>query len=48
MDEAFEHAVPSAEEALQRDDFEAAFRHLERPHVLAQHMTGRHTFIPGG
>ena len=30
---------------MQRDDFETAFRHLERAHVLAQRMTGRHTFI---
>jgi Protein of unknown function (DUF3703) len=45
MDEAYEQEVASADEALQRDDFEAAFRHLERAHVLAQRMTGRHTFI---
>jgi hypothetical protein len=30
---------------LQRGDFETAFRHLERAHVLAQRMTARHTFI---
>lgn len=45
MDEAYEREVASADEALQLDDFEAAFRHLERAHVLAQRMTGRHTFI---
>lgn len=45
MDEAYEQEVTSAEAALRRDDFEAAFRHLERAHVLAQRMTGRHTFI---
>ena len=45
MDEAYEQEVASADEALQRDDLEAAFRHLERAHVLAQRVTGRHTFI---
>lgn len=45
MDEAYEREVVRADEALQRDDFEAAFRHLERAHVLAQRNTGRHTFI---
>lgn len=45
MDEAYEQEVASADEALQREDFEAAFGHLERAHVLGQRMTGRHTFI---
>ena len=45
MDDAYEREVASADEALRRDDFEVAFRHLERAHVLAQRMTGRHTFI---
>lgn len=45
MDEAYEQEVASADEALQRQDFEAAFGHLERAHVLAQRMTRRHTFI---
>ena len=45
MDEAYKHEVERADQALRRDDFEAAFRHLERAHVLAQRMTGRHTFI---
>jgi Protein of unknown function (DUF3703) len=45
MDEAYEREVQRADEALKRADFEAAFRHLERAHVLAQRMTGRHTFI---
>jgi Protein of unknown function (DUF3703) len=45
VDEAYEQEVQRAEQALQRDDFESAFRHLERAHVLAQRMTGRHTFI---
>jgi Protein of unknown function (DUF3703) len=45
MDQAYEQEVQRADEAMQRDDFEAAFRHLERAHVLAQRVTGRHTFI---
>ena len=48
MDEAYEQyrqEVERADQALQRGDFETAFRHLERAHVLAQRMTGRHTFI---
>jgi hypothetical protein len=45
MDEAFEREVQEADEALKRGDFETAFRHLERAHVLAQRSTGRHTFI---
>jgi len=45
VDEAYEQEVERADQALQRDDFETAFRHLERAHVLAQRMTARHTFI---
>lgn len=45
MDEAFEREVQAADEALKRGDFDTVFRHLERAHVLAQRMTGRHTFI---
>lgn len=45
MDPAYEKEVQQADEALRREDFETAFRHLERAHVLAQRMTGRHTFI---
>ena len=45
MDEAYEQEVAAADQALQRADFETAFRHLERAHVLAQRMTGRHMFI---
>lgn len=45
MDEAYEQEVERADEALRRDDFEAAFAHLERAHVLAQRITGRHTYI---
>ena len=45
VDEAYKQEVERADQALQRGDFETAFRHLERAHVLAQRMTGRHTFI---
>jgi hypothetical protein len=45
VNEAYEQEVERADQALQRADFETAFRHLERAHVLAQHRTGRHTFI---
>lgn len=45
MDEAYELEVEQAEAALRREDFETVFRHLERAHVLAQRMTGRHTYI---
>lgn len=45
MDEAYEREVQHADEALKRADFETAFRHLERAHVLAQRMTVRHARI---
>ncbi|MFT3957144.1 MAG: DUF3703 domain-containing protein [Piscinibacter sp.] len=45
MDEAYEREVAQASQALRRKDFETAFSHLERAHVLAQRQTGRHTFI---
>ena len=45
MDKAYQHEVTMAREALQQNDFETAFGHLERAHVLAQRMTGRHTYI---
>lgn len=45
VDEAYEQEVERADQALRREDFETAFRHLERAHALAQRMTGRHTFI---
>jgi Protein of unknown function (DUF3703) len=45
MDQAYKQEVEQADQALQRGDFDTAFRHLERAHVLAQRMTGRHTFI---
>lgn len=45
MDEAYEREVRQADAALRREDFETAFRHLERAHVLAQRATVRHTVI---
>lgn len=45
MDEAYEQEMQQADEALRGGDFETAFRHLERAHVLAQRSTGRHTFV---
>jgi hypothetical protein len=45
VDEAYEQEVQGADEALKRGDFEGAFRHLERAHVLSQRMTGRHTLV---
>ena len=47
MDEAYEQELERADQALRRNDFETAFGHLERAHVLAQRMTGRHTFVHG-
>jgi len=45
VDEAYQQEVSQADQALQCGDFETAFRHLERAHVLAQRITGRHTYI---
>lgn len=45
MDEAYEQEVERADQALRRDDFDAAFRHLERAHVLGQRMAARHTAV---
>lgn len=45
MDETYQREMEQADQALRRDDFEVAFRHLERAHVLAQRMTLRHTFV---
>jgi len=45
VDETYEREVRQADEALRREDFETAFRHLERAHVLAQRMTVRHTLV---
>lgn len=45
MDKAYEDEVRTARQALQRGDFETCFVHLERAHVLAQRVTGRHITI---
>jgi Protein of unknown function (DUF3703) len=45
VDLAYKQEVEQADQALQRRDFDAVFRHLERAHVLSQRMTWRHTFI---
>lgn len=45
MDEAYERELNQADRALRQKDFETVFHHLERAHVLAQRMTGRHTFV---
>ena len=45
MDEAYETEIERTDRALQRNDFETAFAHLERAHVLAQRMTMRHAFV---
>jgi uncharacterized protein HemY len=45
VNKAYEDEVRMARQALQRGDFETCFMHLERAHVLAQRMTGRHTYV---
>jgi Protein of unknown function (DUF3703) len=45
MNPAYESEVRLARQALRQGDFETTFFHLERAHVLAQRMTGRHTYI---
>jgi hypothetical protein len=47
MDKAYDDEVRMAAQALQSGDFETCFEHLERAHVLAQRMTGRHVCIHG-
>jgi Protein of unknown function (DUF3703) len=39
VDDAYEQEVAGADQALQREDFETAFRHLERAHALAERKT---------
>lgn len=45
MNKAYENELRLAKQALQRSEFETTLFHLERAHVLAQRMTGRHTYI---
>ena len=42
---AYSEEVARASEALEGGDFEVCFGHLERAHVLAQRMTGRHIYV---
>ena len=43
--EAYGEEVLLARLALQSGHYEVCFVHLERAHVLAQRMTGRHTYV---
>ncbi len=45
MLKAYGEEVSSAHLALQRRNYDLCFVHLERAHVLAQRMTGRHTYV---
>lgn len=47
MNQAYEQEMQRADAALLQHDFDTAFRHLERAHVLAQRQTGRHAFVHG-
>lgn len=42
---AYREEVSRARKALDGGNFGVGFIHLERAHVLAQHMTGRHTRV---
>ena len=43
--EAYDLEVSLARADVQRRDYDAGFLHLERAHILAQRMTGRHTHV---
>ena len=43
--EAYGEEVSMARVALEGGNYEVCFVHLERAHVLAQRMTGRHTYV---
>ncbi len=45
MLEAYDEEVSLARLALQGRNYDLCFHHLERAHVLAQRMTGRHTYV---
>ena len=45
MDEAYEREMESAGQALRQQDFETAFRHLERAHVLGQAWNSPHARV---
>jgi hypothetical protein len=42
---AYEAELNAASAATARGDAEAAFRHLERAHILSQHHTGQHVRV---
>ena len=45
MLKAYDHEISMARLAMQRGNDEVCFVRLERAHVLAQRMTGRHTYV---
>lgn len=45
LKEAFAIELAAARDALARGELDAAFRHLERAHVLAQRHTGPHALV---
>lgn len=45
MNKAYGEEVARTREALACGSFDACFSHLERGHVLAQRMAGRHTHV---
>ena len=45
MIQAYEKEVSLALRALQSQNFDMCFHHLERAHVLAQQMTARHIHV---
>ena len=42
---AIEVEIASASQATGRGDYDNAFRHLERAHILSQRSTGRHVRV---
>lgn len=45
LKEAFTIELAAARDALARGELDAAFRHLERAHVLGQRHTGSHVLV---
>jgi hypothetical protein len=48
LKEAFAFKLSAARGALARGELDAAFRHLERAHVLGQRHTGAHVLVHRG
>lgn len=42
LDQAYAHEMSEAKEHFARGDFDVAFHHLERAHILGQRHTWRH------